>query len=378
MLKRIIKRLIWKIPVANYIMFESVPDLSDNTKAVFDEMVARGLNDKYRCIWWVSDRKKEYPRYKNVKYVDGNGLISSVLFYYYRVRAKCLICCNRFLVSSYTKGKKQSSFYLMHGTPIKNVGTYLIPSDINYVLTASEGTKSLIASAFDTEISKCTALGFPRNDAFTEPDIDLHEVFGSNFKKVIVWYPTFRQHKSGLLTNSRYALPLLHTPELAVRLNEMAREKEVLLVVKPHFAQDISYVNEYELSHIKFIDDDFFERQGISSYRFVKSCDALITDYSSIYFDYLLAGKPMAVIWEDIEDYKNKPGFALDVEYYMKAAEKIYTMEDFENFISEVSANEDRLKSERDEIDKWANYSRDGRNAARVTDFIMEKANLII
>lgn len=377
MFKKIIRKMMQKLPVRNYIIFESVPDLSDNTRAVFDEMVARGINEKYKCIWWVSDKKKEYPKYKNVKYLDGKGVLSGVLLSYYRIRARCLICCNRFLTTSHKAGRGQVSFYLTHGTPIKNVGTYLIPPSVDYVLTASVNTNSLIASTCGTEISKCTALGFPRNDAFTEPDVNLHEIFGAGFKKVVVWYPTFRQHKNGLLTNSKIALPLLHNLELAVRLNEIAREKELLLVIKPHFAQDISYINEYKLGNIRFIDDAFFEEYGISSYRFIKSCDALVTDYSSIYFDYLLADKPVAVVWEDIEDYRENPGFALDVEYYLKAAKKIYTLEDFADFISDISANVDRLKMERSEINRWANISNDGRNSARVTDYIIEKAGLV-
>ena len=68
------------------------------------------------------------------------------------------------------------------------------------------------------------------------------------------------------------------------------------------FRQDISYIQKYALSNICFIDDAFFRRNNITSYEFVGSCDALITDYSSIYFDYLLCGKPAAVIWEDIEE----------------------------------------------------------------------------
>ena len=54
MIKRLydkIKRTFYGVlPKRNWIIFESVPDLSDNTKAVFDEMLRRKLNKKYKLI----------------------------------------------------------------------------------------------------------------------------------------------------------------------------------------------------------------------------------------------------------------------------------------------------------------------------------------
>ena len=159
-------------------------------------------------------------------------------------------------------------------------------------------------------------------------------------------------------------------------LNEIAKQKNILIVIKPHFAQDTSYLNLKELSNIVFIDDDFFADNNITSYEFISSCDALITDYSSVYFDYLLSDRPVAAVWEDIEDYRKNPGFAIDVDCYMKAAHKIYAVPDFEDFISQVANGEDRYRKERLEINKLVNYSNDGNNAKRVVDFIVEKAGL--
>ena len=102
----------------------------------------------------------------------------------------------------------------------------------------------------------------------------------------------------------------------------------------------------------------------------------MITDYSSIYFDYLLCNKPIGAVWEDIEEYKKNPGFCIDVNYYMKGAFKIYNLSDLIKFISDVSNNIDNLKKEREEICKYANYSKDGKNSERVVDFIIEKGRL--
>ena len=109
---------------------------------------------------------------------------------------------------------------------------------------------------------------------------------------------------------------------------------------------------------------------------FIDSTDAPVAEYSSIYYDYLLCDKPVALIWEDIEEYKKKPGFAVDLEYHCKGVEKIYTAEDFEKFIVDLAEGKDRLKREREEICKMANYSCDGKNSQRVVDFICKDAHL--
>lgn len=355
------------LPKKNWIILESTPDLSDNTKAVFDEMIKRELNKKYTFIWIVSNKNKEFPQYENTIYIEKSELN------YYKNRAKVLISCNDFL-QSFIKG--QTSFYLTHGTGIKNVGSYQLPSHIDYTLVASNDSINNMNILLGGNKKTFYGLGFPRNDELTNSKIDLHSLFSINYKKIIVWYPTFRQHKNGFKTKSNGTIPLLDDYKKAIKLNEEAKKRNILIVIKPHFAQDINYITKHNLSNIIFINDDFFKENNLSSYQFVGNCDALITDYSSIYFDYLLCDKPIGVVWEDIDEYRENPGFCIDVNYYMKGAYKIYKLEELINFIDDLNLNKDNLKKEREEICKYANYSKDGKNSQRVVDFIIEKSKL--
>lgn len=355
-------------------MFESFPDLSDNAMPVFEEMQKRGMDKQYKMVWWVNDSKAELPKYRNTSYIDTNTRWNRILFRWYRMRSRCFICGNR-LYDKFLD--KQTTFYIAHGTTVKSTRNYYtLPENIDYVLIASEPSKKAMAYELGVDSRKVVALGYPRNDVMGKVQVDLHPFFEKEYKKIIVWYPTYRQHKNGGKTNAQNALPVLHDTEQAARLNEMAKEQGVLLVVKPHFAQDVSYIKEYNMSNIEFIDDSFFKKNNITSYEFVSSCDALITDYSSIYYDYLLCDKPIAVVWEDIEEYRQNPGFGVDVDEMMKCASKIYTLEEFEQFLVDVSQENDAHKEARKEINLWANYATDGRNAQRVVDFIIDKAKL--
>lgn len=375
MIKEFIKKILSIFPVKKLILFESIPNLSDNTKAVFDEMIRRGLNNQYKMVWFVHGKNDALPQISNVYYCDRDSVFYKIKMLYYRTFAKAVVGCNEFF-STLRKG--QTSFYLTHGTCIKSVYSYYNLSEkVDYMIVDGEETKQVMAHELRFPIERTVALGFPRNDILINTNRDIKPLFsGYDFEKLVVWYPTFRQHKNGSQNASSYALPILHDEEQALKLNELAKNNKALIVLKPHFAQDVSKIKACDLSNIVFIDDEFFAKNNITSYEFIGNSDALITDYSSVYYDYLLCDKPLGLVWEDYEEYKKTVNFGVDMQHNMKAGEKIYNLADFGDFLENLSAGKDTLKNERAEISAWANYSRDGKSSQRVVDFITEKSNL--
>jgi CDP-glycerol glycerophosphotransferase (TagB/SpsB family) len=335
-------------------------------------MIKRGMNKKNKFRWIVGSINDTLPKISNVYYVPED----SKLKYLYRITSKYLICCKGMLNSV---RKDQFSMYLGHGTSVKSVHEYYnLSDDTDYCLATGEAAVDVCAWELNyPNKEKIIPLGYPRNDILTNAHLDLKQLFPDRtFDKVLVWYPTYRQHRGGSGTGSAHALPVIHNKDQAEQLNAFAAKHNILLVLKPHFAQDVSYIKDYNMSHIVFIDDRFFVKHGTSSYEFVGSCDGLITDYSSIYYDYLLCDKPIALLWEDLEDYKKDPGLALGVEQYLHGGEQIYTLDEFKAFLQRVADGVDLLKEARSEINAKINYSTDGKNAQRVVDFIIEKAKM--
>ena len=360
-------------PKRKRILFESVPDMGDSTYEVFLEMLRRGINKEYEFVWCLHKELPQVPEIENVKYINMKKQWWKFRFYEYT--STCLISCNFFLLAH---SKKQIAYSISHGSPIKSVRSYYnLPKNVDYLFTASPEMGKIMQYEMRFEANKDVPLGLPRNDAFSKAPKEVPRVFDVDFEKVIVWYPTFRQHNAGgVNTNSAQGVPIIHNEENAVRLNQCAAENKVLIVMKPHFAQNLSYIKKLELSNIAFIDDAFFKKHDMTSYEFVNATDALITDYSSIYFDFLLADKPVALVFEDIEEYRQNPGFAVDLEEYGAGAEKIYTVADFEKFIRDLAAGKDVLREERTAINARANYSSDGKNTQRVVDFICQKSKI--
>jgi CDP-glycerol glycerophosphotransferase (TagB/SpsB family) len=261
---------------------------------------------------------------------------------------------------------------------VKQVKNYYhVPEKFNWLITQSDVFNEATADQNCFPVSRVVALGYPRNDVFAGEKKDISLLFSEEKKKVILWYPTFRQHKTaGGLTDCTSALPLIHSEEDAEELNAYARQQNVLIILKLHFAQDAGKVPQISLSNFKIIDDHFARENGMTPYEFLASGDALLTDYSSVYYDFTLADRPIGVIWEDIEEYRKNPGFSVDLDYYLKGAEKIYNMSQLKKFIYDVSHGTDRLKKERNEIKRIANQNTDGTAAQKVADFIIEKAKL--
>lgn len=358
------------------IIFESTPDFADNTYPIYQEMVRRGLHEKYTMVWSCSKDQILADAPEGVRYIYPlrSGLKDKLRCAFYMASAKCMVCCNRFLAPW---KKDQTSFYLSHGTPMKSVrGYYTLPDEINYCLAAASGVAEMVAYQFNVAFEKVFSLGFPRNDILVRSQEPVKQMLETSCKKVIVWYPTFRQHTNGIKAGSGKALPIIHDAEAALALNEFAKQMDVLLVLKPHFAQDLTQIKNLQLSNIRFIGDDFFREHNTTSYGFVAGCDALITDYSSIYFDYMLCDKPIGLVWEDVEEYRQNPGFAVDIDEYGKGGVKIYNLEDFKKFVQEVATDEDSCREDRQRLRDLVNYAPDGKNAQRVTDFIMEIAKL--
>ena len=144
------------------------------------------------------------------------------------------------------------------------------------------------------------------------------------------------------------------------------------MALKPHFAQDVSYIKNQELSNIVIINDEFLNENNIRSYQLLSVCDSLLTDYSSVYYDYLLCDKPIGLVWEDYEEYKKGQGFALDPDVVYSGGEKIFNVEDFCAYLERIANGEDILKEERTKIKNLSNVYQDANSSKRVSEFIID------
>lgn len=380
-LKKIVVSLINKIfnllPLGNYILFESYPCYSDNTKPVFDELVRRGWNKKYKFIWVCETEadvrlmKKISTDFANFKCVCQGSFIYRL---YYKKVAKAFIVCNIMLHKA--KPDKQYYCHLAHGCALKNAsGKYSLPAECADadVLTISKYMAKFDAINFNCSESNMMPLGYARNDDLFA-GIDVKKVFpNKSFDKVIYWLPTYRQHRYGTAVHSNISMPIIDDINNAVKLNDCAKECGVLIVVKVHHAQDLSKITEYDFSNLTFIKNDFFEDKPFTNYQLLGSSDALVSDYSSVYYDYLLCDKPIALCFDDFEEYKKREGFTVDPDMILAGGKKLYTADDFCAFIKSVADGKDELCEKRREIRDLVHDHIDNKSTQRIVDYLETK-----
>ena len=368
-IKQIVKRIILKLP-KKYILMESKPDYADNTMAVYNYIMENKLNKKFNPVWIVDDEKNRNKKIKTL--ILNRNKNNTLKWRYYFLRCAAMIYCNAQIQKTQ---ENQKSIFLTHGSMVKDtVGTYKLPHDLDYILIQSDMFKETARRSYSlSDHTKIITLGYPRNDDLLLPNkFNREEIFGRKVNKLIVWYPTFRQNKNDGRNVSPNALPIIHDADLAKKINEKAKELDVLIVLKPHFAQNIEYIKNESLSNIIIIDDEFLKSKCIRSYQLLNLSDALLSDYSSVYQDYLLCDKPIGLIWEDFEEYKKGQGFVIDPEIAYMGGEKIYTSDDLETFIENVATGKDVLRDARRKSNEMSNFYQDANSSKRVVEFILE------
>ncbi len=360
----------------NVIIIEAEKAIRENTEGVFREMMRRGWDKRYRFVL-ISLHPETLDAW-NRKHITilprpdaSEGGLKRLKYRWYRLRAAMIVDENYQIRKSVPSTVR---IYLTHGSTIKSLRAYCnVKPGTDYMLNQSEFWKPVNAYEFNIDEKKLVTLGYPRNDALFTHTVDMAALFGRSYQKVVTWYPTYRQFNKENYNRPYHGdttIPLIQDAVFAEKLNEIAARYDVLLVIKPHPAQDVSKIREMQLSHLRYISDEFYIEHNTSTYRFLADTDALITDYSSVLFDYLLTDKPVGLAFEDFEQYRDQVGFAIDMDIVRACGPELATPEDFEAFFRDLVSGNDPYRESRERIKHLTNQYTDGNSARRVVDWL--------
>lgn len=303
----------------------------DNSKYLFEYLLAN--NDLYGYeVYWVAKNREVY---RNLKEADMPVLLGNSFSAAYK--ASCakayFITAEIFDVFWYIK-PTTLLIQLWHGTPIKKIAfdnsnekidlnkkyKYFTKnyrfSRFDYFIIDNEIYRDIFESAFRVDGKKIKALGQPRNTIFHE-EYDFEKcIKGSlgvrSFNKVILYAPTFREYESSNVD----VLSLLLSSEGI----QFLEKNSYCFLVKLHpFVSSLDSIKKCLLnascSNIINVSDytDIQELLLIS--------DALITDISSLAFDYLLSRNNLYTFFPDIDYYKVSRGGFYETTYDLLSAQ---------------------------------------------------------
>ncbi|MFT3952376.1 MAG: CDP-glycerol glycerophosphotransferase family protein [Oscillospiraceae bacterium] len=349
------------IPKKNIILLYSNLGFRDNVRAFYDYLIENGAAARYTIVCSLNDYKHQHAVCGGVKFV------SPLAGFFYFFRAK--ICCYCFGKFPVKPSAAQTVVNFTHGMPIKTLGNTQRGNEnadycfFTYVLATSEFYRGIIKRCFGCAAEQVAVCGMPRTDALlspaSEPERDaLFRALGTAAARLIVWLPTFRQ------TDEPEVFPLCRA-ELEA-LNGICKAADMLLLIKPHPLSVSEPALFAGLSHISMKPQAALDAAQMSLYRLIKYSAALITDYSSVYLDYLLLDRPVAFMMRDFSEYASGRGFVLENPLSYLAGDRLEGAADLSAFISGIAAGADAYAAQRRQVCAVMNAHTDGQSCARV------------
>lgn len=357
--------------IKNIIVLKGQSDFEGNCRKLYDELIEAGLDKTYKIVWHI-DNVENKSNLKN----DHTVIITNDNFFksiYYNAVAKYVFfevaCCFKRRV------KGQTIVYLSHGCPsIKNsLGLVTLnPKLVSYAVVTSESVSEKMAEIYEFPQSKLIINGLLRNDAIFKDNISFDVVDKTITNRVIIWMPTFR--KTNIIVNNisrsdseedyLFGLPLIKSMDDLEAINKKLIQENITLVIKPHPRAAECGIETINFSNIKVWTNEFLNTNGVNIYSLFHASSGMVTDYSSVSFDYLLADHPIAYVIDDINSYKL--GFAYDNILEYMPGNHISNREELFMFFEQVARSQDLYYEKRHQINKWANKYQDGNNSQRM------------
>lgn len=278
----------------------------DSPKAIYEYMLKNKKYDKYK-IYWAFDDINKYTLPRGIKIKN-----NSINFFYIALKARYWITNSS--MERGLKFKNKETFYIntWHGTSIKklindqeNLKFCFKVSKADVYFAQSRYDVDTFSSAFGVDKKKIVLAGLPRNDelvnSISENDINAikQRLQLPLEKKIILYMPTFRDFDKD--KNGNYIKPPIDISKWKQKLGN-----EYVLLFRAH----------YEISKILGIGFDDFT-YNVSDYEhlndLLKIADILVSDYSSVMFDYSILEGPIYSFAYDYDRYVEKRGCYIDI-----------------------------------------------------------------
>lgn len=292
---------------------------------------------------------------------------------------------------------------LWHGFPLKGIAK-MDPqekledeeihhhwSKVDLVMSYSAMYNTALNACNGSNISKYRITGMPRNDALFD------EGSRNNLKRlypalkeqdhVIFFMPTFRRsintpdkHEGNKLMDNLFGLPDYDRDALLGFLEQ----HRITLVVKLHPFEESYYVEELDKlqsGRIFVLNDAMLADTNLDLYHVLGSADQLLTDYSSVYIDYLLVDRPVVFLPTDLEAYKETRGFLFEPYDFWAPGPKVLTQSDMLAAIHRFMLEPTWYGKERETIRNICHYYQDRSASARIwsvlDNYIQDNLELI-
>lgn len=345
--------------------------------AIFRSLMKSRDFDRYDHVWQINDpaeRKqlqKEFGDWTNVIFVEKNSP-----GYFNALTSAKYIVINSTLPFYFTKKPEQVFVNTWHGIPLKTLG-YDVP---NGKFTTRNMTRNFLLTDF--LISPCRFMtkiylesyklgglytgklienGYPRNDLLfdTKRDDIVEKLINRGIpvddkRKIILYAPTWKGSSF-----DRADMDIARYDEFCDFLSEHIDTKKYQILIKPH-PMVYKLLSDREKRSGRYIP------QSIDTDELMSVTDVLVSDYSSIFFDFLLTDRPIIFYIPDLESYREYRG----VYFGLHELPGPYSgdMGDIAEWINRAETLRSEYGSAYEKMKTWSCEFDDGKVSQKVVD----------
>ena len=289
---------------------------TDDQLILFNSYAGRSYGDSPKAV---------FEQMKSDRRFDGAEKIKTDTPRYFLTALRSRVWVTNSSVERGLSFKKGGTVYIntWHGTPLKRMGSDIAGGNKSFksrgknafdaMCVQGEFEAGVWARGFRLTNHTLVRTGLPRNDELVLANDSRRELIRKQLgiqegKRVILYCPTFREYEKDV------AYGVVMKPAFDITSLKKELEDEYVLLVRAH----------YEVAKRMGIENDSFckdvtEIENLNE--LIIASDLLISDYSSVFFDYSITGKPMLHFTYDYDEYASKRGMYFDIREWLDGSD---------------------------------------------------------
>lgn len=346
------------IPDPDLILFNSFggKKYDDSPKAIYEMMLKDKRFKNYKLVW-AFHNPVEHPVHRKIK-------TDCLKYYITALKARCWVSNSSMQRGLVFKGRKTFSFNTWHGTPLKDMSVHngqvnSVMDQCDVILAQSKFEVKAFCECWKIKQNKYRIFGLPRNDELSCDTPDMIKKIRKKLqipegKTVILYAPTFRDYLIDNKDNCMLEVPFDYG------YWEKTFGDNIYFIMRVHY--EVAKHNKLPENSIWH---DYSDYPCLND--LMLAADILISDYSSIMFDFSIRNRPIINYIYDYEEYSEKRGMLFDIRKWLPYAK---TSQELADVIKNLDYNENISKVEKFRetfVEEYGNATR------KSVDYIYEK-----
>lgn len=355
------------LPVTDGVAIHAFPDVEDQTLALTAALrdgrygpITILLNDRGTRGTAIAQR----PELEGVRFVPYRSVQGVIVYARSRVRFT-----THGSMAGAPTNRQALTVNVWHGMPVKTIGRDAggggVPADL--AVATSDVFRPILSAAWDMPEERVHSIGIPRNDRLLRSAQSSTGPAGLGLpdgQRLVMLLPTWRATNEADIDATAFGTGSDGSAGSLAALDAAIEGLGLHCVVKPHplAGEPEPYVGR----NVRVITDRDIANAGVSLYELLGRADILVTDYSSVWIDYLLLDRPIVFHMPDETEYRSARGVYFDDLHNWVPGPVVSDLPSLVNELTSLARGEDEYAAARVERRAQLHAHIDARSTERL------------